>query len=167
MVCLRRCTWIPLGYRSRKAWKVSRYPQQRTELELLNACGLLLPWMKETPAPSSDQGWSVRLGVDSVQPHFPYFGKDMSSDIATASARGRLLQFVWQMTVMNRGETSLPMVLPCQAIDWKFQNMDEPARAIKSDCLESRIIGRLWSKLSAHENSDCERVCLHRDLRFL
>lgn len=149
--------------------------QQRIELELQNVhVGLLLPWSKETPAQSTAiKSWSVEMGVDSVQPHFPYFGKDMSSEpLPQHQHLSRLLQFVWQDDSDEPGwKRRYPWACP---VGTNRLEVSKYGRACscphKSPVVwNKQSLTDLWSTLSTHRNEiqSCERVCLHRELRFL
>ena len=149
--------------------------QQRRELEIHNVrIGLLLPWRKETPSQSTAiKDWSIELGVDSVQPHFPYFGKDMSSEpLPQHQHLSRLLQFVWQDDSDKPGwKRRYPWSCPVGTNRLEVSKYGRVcACPHKSPIVWNREpLSDIWSKLSMHrqEIQDCERVCLHRDLRFL
>ena len=148
---------------------------QRAELDLQNVrVGLLLPWRKETPAQSTAiKNWSVELGVDSVQPHFPYFGKDMSSEpLPQHQHLSRLLQFVWQDDSDEPGwKRRYPWACP---VGINRLEVSKYGRACSCPhkvpiVWNKESLTELWSRLLTHrqEIQNCERVCLHRDLRFL
>ena len=147
----------------------------RKELELEGVrIGLLLPWQNETPSQSTAiKDWSLELGVDSVQPHFPYFGKDMSTEpLPHHQHLNRLLQFVWQDDSDEPGwKRRYPWSCPVGTNRLEVSKYGRVcACPHKSPIVwNQESLSEIWSNLTNHrqEIKDCERVCLHRDLRFL
>jgi|GEM_PF-3866075 len=148
--------------------------QTRNDTEGLQVqLGLLIPWKKETPSQASAvKDWALELGVDTVQPHFPYMGSQMSKEPLPnhqhlskwlnvilqddSSKPGWKRRYPWSCPVgQNRLEVSkYGRVCSCPhktPILWKKGSLKE-----------------VWSNLGDHrqEIHQCDRVCLHRDLRF-
>ena len=149
--------------------------KQREALELTDVrIGLLLPWTKDTPSQSSAiKDWSIELGVDVVQPHFPYFGKDMSSEpLPQHQHLSRLLQFVWQDDSDEPGwKRRYPWSCPVGSNRLEVSKYGRVCSCPHKTPLvwQKETLSALWDKLEPHrtEIQSCERVCLHRDLRFI
>lgn len=135
--------------------------------------GVLLPWMGETPLEANAiREWTRELGVDQVQIQIPYKGRDMSDETIphhpylskmllrvlrdTQDAPGWKRHQPWSCPVgKQRLEVSkLGRVCSCpfkQPIVWNRDGLQD-----------------LWARLAPHreEIANCDRICLHRELRF-
>jgi len=146
----------------------------RQEVESSTKIGMLMPWVGQTPTQMDPlREWAEELGVDSWQPHLPYFGKDMATEpVPNHQHLNSLFQFVLQDSSVQPGwKRRQPWSCP---VGKRRLEVSKYGRVCacphkKPVVWEGETLSSLQSRLRDHrqEVHQCDRVCLHRELRFV
>jgi len=135
--------------------------------------GVLLPWVGDTPLEANAiREWTRELGVDQVQIQVPYKGRDMSDEtIPHHPYLSKMLLSVLRDTQDAPGwKRHQPWSCPVGQQRLEVSKVGRVcACPFKQPIMWNRdALTDLWGRLESHrqEISTCDRICLHRELRF-
>ena len=134
---------------------------------------VLLPWVGDTPLEANAiREWTRELGVDQVQIQVPYKGRDMSDEtIPHHPHLSKMLLSVLRDAQDAPGwKRHQPWSCPVGQQRLEISKVGRVcACPFKQPVMWNReALTDLWDRLEPHrkEISNCDRICLHRELRF-